>query len=73
MQIASFVRDEVEEMFDRIDADGDKRISFAEYSELMLQMDHAKTDAALRSGFAVIDLDRDGIVSFDEFYAWVAR
>jgi Ca2+-binding EF-hand superfamily protein len=73
MQIASFVRDEVEEMFDRIDADGDKRISFAEYSELMLQIDHAKTDAALRSGFDVIDLDHDGIVSFDEFYAWIAR
>jgi Ca2+-binding EF-hand superfamily protein len=73
MQIASFVRDEVEEMFDRIDENGDRSISFEEYSGLMLELDHAKTDAELRTGYAAIDTDRDGRVNFEEFCRWVTR
>ena len=73
MQIANFLRDEAEEMFDRVDKNGDQKISFDEYAELMLEMDHTRSAADLRSGFDAIDTDRDGLVSFDEFYAWLTR
>jgi Ca2+-binding EF-hand superfamily protein len=73
MQIASFLRDEAEEMFDRIDENGDQRINFDEYAALMLEMDHTRSAADVRSGFDAIDTDRDGLVSFDEFYAWLTR
>jgi hypothetical protein len=70
---ASCVQDEIEEMFARIDEDGDRSISFAEYARLMREMDRASPDAALRGGFDAIDTDRDGRVSFDEFRAWISR
>lgn len=73
MQIAGIVKDEVEEMFDRIDENGDRHISFEEFSGLMRHMDHDKPDAALRATFANMDTNRDGCISFDEFFAWVAR
>lgn len=73
MQIASFMKDEIEEMFARIDADGDRSISFDEYSGLMLDMDHLKSRQELRTSFDAIDADHDGRVSFDEFCAWMAR
>lgn len=73
MQIASIVRDEAEEIFDRIDGNGDRSISFGEYAELMLEMDHARQESELRSEFDRIDTDRDGRLSFDEFFVWLNR
>jgi Ca2+-binding EF-hand superfamily protein len=70
MQVANFVQDEIEEMFERIDANGDRCISFEEFSSLMLEMDHVKPQSTLRLSFDVIDADHDGRVSFDEFRAW---
>lgn len=73
MQIANSVQDEIDEMFDRIDEDGDRYISFEEFARLMIGMDHTKSPASLRPGFDSIDSDRDGRVSFDEFRVWVSR
>jgi Ca2+-binding EF-hand superfamily protein len=73
MQMASVVRDEVKEIFDRIDKDGDGSISFEEFARLMLDMDHARPHEELRSRFDVIDQDRDGRVSFEELRVWLAR
>ena len=73
MQMASFVQDEIEEMFARVDEDGDRSISFEEYASLMLEMNRDSPRSALRVGFDAIDLDRDGRVSFEEFRAWVSR
>ena len=73
MQKASFLKDEVREMFDRIDADGDRSIDFEEFAGLMLEMDHAKPNSELRACFDSIDTDHDGGVSFDEFCQWVTR
>jgi Ca2+-binding EF-hand superfamily protein len=70
MQVADFVQDEIEEMFDRIDENGDRSISFEEFASLMLEMDRAKSESALRVSFEAIDKDHDGQVSFDEFRAW---
>ena len=73
MQKASFLKDEVREMFDRIDEDGDRSINFEEFAGLMLEMDHAKLNSELRACFDFIDTDHDGRVSFDEFCQWVSR
>lgn len=71
MNIASAVQDEIEETFDRIDQNGDRRISFGEFAALMMDMDHTRTPAALRLSFDAIDRDRDGLVSPEEFNTWL--
>lgn len=73
MQIANGLQDEIDEMFDRVDDDGDRYISFEEFARLMIGMDHTKSPASLRPGFDSIDSNLDGRVSFDEFRAWVLR
>lgn len=73
MQIASFVKDDVKLMFDRIDENGDGHISFEEFSALLRGMDHARSSTNLRANFDAIDTDHDGCVSFDEFLAWATR
>jgi Ca2+-binding EF-hand superfamily protein len=70
MQLARFAQDEIEETFERIDENGDRRISFEEFSSLMRELDHATPESALRATFESIDRDRDGRVSFDEFRTW---
>lgn len=73
MQIAGLLKDEVAEMFDRIDEDGDRSISFEEFAGLLREMDHDNTNTRLRVCFDAIDTNQDGRVSFDEFCAWVTR
>ena len=73
MTIARVDEAEIEEMFERIDENGDRNIDFKEFTTLMREMDHSKTDPALRAGFDAIDTDRNGRVSFEEFRAWVRR
>jgi Ca2+-binding EF-hand superfamily protein len=73
MQTVTAVLDEIREMFDRIDEDGDGSISFQEFAGLMLEMDHQSNGAALRESFTAIDSDGDGQVSFGEFSAWINR
>jgi len=73
MKIAGFVIDEVEEMFDRIDVDGDGSISFEEFSGLLRDIKHAQPDSEIRASFNAIDTNRDGRVSFDELCAWATR
>jgi Ca2+-binding EF-hand superfamily protein len=73
MKIANAVQDEMDEMFDRIDDDGDRYISFEEFARLMIGMDHSKSPASVRPIFDTIDSDRDGRVSFDEFRTWILR
>jgi hypothetical protein len=73
MPIANCVQDEVQEIFDRLDRDGDRSIAFEEFARLMLDVDHTSPEAALRASFDAIDLDHDGCVSFEEFRAWISR
>jgi len=62
---------EMKETFESIDENGSGSIEFAEFTGLMLKMDHERTEAAMRAQFAVIDANRDGRISFDEFRAWM--
>ena len=73
MRVPGFVKDEVTEIFDRIDADADGKLGFEEWSALMREIDHTRSVAKLRAAFTVIDTDHDGHVSFDEFFDWVVR
>jgi Ca2+-binding EF-hand superfamily protein len=70
MPVANIAQDEIEETFACIDENGDRSISFEEFATLMLEMDHAKSESALRTTFAAMDMDHDGSVSLDEFRAW---
>lgn len=64
---------EFEEMFDRVDSNGDRRIDFEEFSTLLRSLDPRRPADRLRAGFDAIDADRDGLVSYEEFRAWVGR
>jgi Ca2+-binding EF-hand superfamily protein len=73
MPDTDYVRDEIEESFDRIDEDGDRSIRFEEFMTIMLELDHTRPASALRINFDAIDSNRDGRVSFEEFRAWMSR
>ena len=73
MEIANAVFDEVQEAFDRIDENGDGYISFEEFAALILEIDPVRPESALRAGFAAIDTDRNGRVTFGELRAWMSR
>lgn len=73
MQIASVFNDELEQSFDRIDQNGDRSITFEEFSALLLEMDHAMSEAERRTRFNVMDTDYDGRVNYAEFCDWVVR
>jgi Ca2+-binding EF-hand superfamily protein len=62
--------DEIEEMFARIDEDGDRIINYEEFTRLMRAMDRTRPAASLRDCFDAIDADHDGRVNFEEFRAW---
>lgn len=70
MQITKIAQDEIDASFKRIDENGDRSISFEEFASLLLEMDHAQSESALRARFDVIDKDHDGYVSIDEFRVW---
>jgi len=70
MENIQTVKRDIEEMFARIDVNGDQRISFEEFSNVLLELDHTRSAGALRADFDKIDTNQDGWVSFDEFRAW---
>jgi Ca2+-binding EF-hand superfamily protein len=70
MQRTDYLLDELEELFDRTDEDGDRRIGFDEFKGLMLEMDDPRTESALRAAFTLIDVNHDGNISFDELRHW---
>jgi Ca2+-binding EF-hand superfamily protein len=72
MPHADPLRAEVEEMFETIDGNGDRRISYPDFVCLLLDLDREWQPSAIRRQFDVIDRDRDGFLSFEEFHAWVA-
>jgi Ca2+-binding EF-hand superfamily protein len=62
---------ETKESFETIDEDGSGSIEFGEFSGLMLEIDHARPQGALRTQFAAIDTNHDGRISLDEFRTWL--
>lgn len=61
---------DLEEQFDECDADGDRRISFAEFSQLLENLGSEVPSEKRRAQFDEIDLDRDGAIVRSEFMQW---
>lgn len=62
--------DEIEELFDQVDGDGDQRIDLPEFTTLMRDLDPGMSEATLAIGFREVDGDRDGQIDFAEFRDW---
>jgi Ca2+-binding EF-hand superfamily protein len=61
---------DAEEQFDECDADGDQRIDFTEYSQLLDNLGADVPPAQRRNRFNAIDSDRDGAIDRSEFLDW---
>ena len=61
---------ELSEGFRYNDANKDGLIEFAEFVEMLGQLEADASDEEARIGFDEIDSDDDGAISFDEFVAW---
>jgi Ca2+-binding EF-hand superfamily protein len=61
---------ELREDFAYNDADGNGRLSFDEFVDLLDDLESGIEDDEARVGFAEIDRDEDGAIEFDEFVAW---
>ena len=62
--------EEIEELFEQSDTDGNGDIDFGEFSTLLADLDPLMEHAALETGFRDIDTNKDGRINFDEFLEW---
>jgi Ca2+-binding EF-hand superfamily protein len=62
--------DELRERFQEYDTDGDGRIVFAEFCQLMAELDDELSKEECQLAFQGADHDDDGTIAFDEFVAW---
>ena len=63
-------REELGELFDIADHDGDQRIDLAEFRTMMAGIDPGMQQDALDIDFREIDSDHDHRIDFAEFLAW---
>ncbi|MBX5461145.1 MAG: EF-hand domain-containing protein [Steroidobacteraceae bacterium] len=61
---------DLQEQFDECDADGDARIDFTEFSQLLENLGSEVPLERRRSHFDTIDLDHDGAIDRAEFMEW---
>jgi len=73
MKFTVATQDELQEIFGRIDEDGDGNVSFIEFKSLMLEMGDPRGDGALRTSFTRIDTDHNGRIDFDELRTWLRQ
>ena len=73
MTFTTATREELREIFDRIDGNDDGTVSFVEFRALMHEVGDLREDAVLRASFGHVDTNHDGRIDFDEFSAWLAR
>jgi Ca2+-binding EF-hand superfamily protein len=62
---------DLEELFDEIDEDGDQRIQFTGFSQLLEDLGADMEYEEQRAGFRKIDRDHDGAVDFTDFVDWL--
>ena len=62
--------EEIEELFEQNDTDGNGDIDFGEFTALMTGIDPLMSRASLVIGFRAIDDNQDARINFDEFLAW---
>ena len=62
--------EEIEELFEQNDTDGNGDIDFDEFTALMRELDPQMPRSSLGLGFRDIDTNHDGRINFDEFLVW---
>lgn len=62
--------EEIEELFEQNDTDGNGDIDFDEFKALVAELDPLMNQASLGVGFRDIDTNKDGRINFDEFLVW---
>jgi Ca2+-binding EF-hand superfamily protein len=62
--------DELEELFEQTDSDGDQTIDVVEFKTMMRELDPEMSAQDAEIGFREIDVDHDGKIDFNEFCAW---
>ncbi len=62
--------DEIVDLFEQNDTDGNDAIDFAEFEALVLELDPNMPRAALEVGFRATDTDHDGRIDLAEFLDW---
>jgi Ca2+-binding EF-hand superfamily protein len=70
MQRKDYLLGETQELFNRVDDDGDGRIDFDEFKELLLELDDRRSADACFVAFCAIDTNNDGHIGFDELRNW---
>jgi calmodulin len=63
-------RGRLREDFDFNDLNRDCRLTFGEFLRFMRGVDENITSEEAQIGFDDMDRDRDGVIEFDEFFAW---
>lgn len=61
---------DLQEQFAECDANGDGRIDFTEFAELLENLGSTVPPEKQRGHFDAIDLDRDGAIDRNEFLQW---
>jgi calmodulin len=63
-------RREVQAHFVHADADNDRHINFTEFCRVLEDLEAGTSREEARIGFGEIDVDGNGLIDFDEFFAW---
>jgi Ca2+-binding EF-hand superfamily protein len=61
---------ELREAFATTDRDRDGRIDFAEFEQLLTDLEAGMSKQDLAIGFREVDIDRDGLIDSIEFMEW---
>lgn len=62
--------EEIEELFEQNDTDGNGDIDFEEFEEFMADLDPQMIRPSLEIGFREIDTNKDGRINFGKFLEW---
>ena len=62
--------EEIEELFEQNDTDGNGDIDFDEFAAMMRDLDDWIWPISLEIGFREIDVNKDGRINFGEFLDW---
>jgi Ca2+-binding EF-hand superfamily protein len=62
--------DELRESFQYNDPNGDGKIDFGEFLQMLIDLEANVDREEARIGFDEIDLDNDHAIEFDEFIEW---
>ena len=66
----SATQEELEDTFAYNDADGDGRLEFHEFVNMLRDLEARVSAQEARIGFSEIDTDNDGVIDLDEFIDW---